>query len=332
MTTDSPSISRRVVLGGAAAAGALAGIAGGMTLASAPASAGAPLAGTPLAGALRRKHGSMEVTALLDGYLDTNAELVIGYDEAKGKSLLEDAFIDDGGVRIPISAYLVNTGDKLVLIDAGTSGALGPTLGHLGSALTAAGVSPDQIDAVLITHMHPDHLFGVVTAENTKMFPNAELILPESDNAFWFDDANLNAAPEQFKAFFKGARNAANLYSDRQTLFSGDTELLPGIRPLALPGHTPGHHGFVLESDGETLIVAGDILHFAAYQFAQPDWGIAFDIDPAMAAATRKRFFDQVSSDRVMFAGAHVPFPGFGHVAKDGAGYRFVAADWPYAF
>ncbi len=332
MTIDSNSLNRRNFLGGAVLAGAASGLASAMTLMPGQAQAAAPLAGKPVAGALRRKHGDFEITALLDGYLDTDEKLVIGFDEQQAAQMRSDAFIEGEGIRIPINAYLVNTGDKLVLIDAGTSGALGPTLGHLGGALAAAGVTPEQIDAVLITHMHPDHLFGVATAENTKMFPNAELILPETDRAFWFDDANLNAAPDQMKAFFNGARAAANLYGDRQTLFAGEGELLPGIRPLSLPGHTPGHHGFVLESNGETLVVAGDILHFAPYQFAQPDWGIAFDIDPAVAAATRKRFFDQMAADRVMFAGAHVPFPGFGHVARDGQAYRFTPADWQYAF
>lgn len=319
-------------LGGAATAGALAGLTGGLTLASNSAKAAAPLTGTPLDGAIRRKVGNFEVTALLDGYLDVETDLVVGYEEDEAARLRGEAFVKGSAVRIPVSAFLVNTGDRLILIDAGTSGSLGPTLGHLGTPLAAAGVTPDQIDAVLITHMHPDHLFGVITSDNRKMFPNAELILPEADNVFWFDDSNLLAAPEALKGFFLGARNASGVYKDSQSLFSGEKEIVSGIRPIPLPGHTPGHTGFVLDSDGETLIVAGDILHMAPYQFAHPDWGIAFDVDSEQASTTRKRFFDQVATDKVMFAGAHVPFPGFGYVARDGDAYRYVAADWPYAF
>ncbi|WP_417684403.1 MBL fold metallo-hydrolase [Roseibium sp.] len=328
---DERTLSRRGFLGGAALAAGTIGVIGGATLSLGTAQAAAPLAGTPLPGVVRRKVGSFEVTALLDGYLPVGHELIIGYEEATAAALREAAFVPETGMVIPISAYLVNTGEKLILIDAGTSDKMGPTLGKVATALQAAGVTPDQIDAIFITHMHPDHLFGVLTPTGEKLFPNAELVLPETDRAFWYDDANMNAAPESVRPFFVGARAAADAYQSRQTLFSGEAELIKGIRPLALPGHTPGHSGFVLDSDGQTLIIAGDIMHAAAYQFAHPEWGIAFDVDPAAAVATRKRFFDQAASDRVMFAGAHIPFPGFGHVARDGDAYRFVAAEWPYA-
>ena len=330
MTTKPVSLSRRGVLRGGLAAGVVAGSAGLASLAPGRVKAAAPMAGQPLAGAMRRKVGDFEVTALLDGHLDVAPELVVGYDADEASALREAAFIGSEALTIPVTAYLVNTGERLVLIDAGTSTSLGPTLGHLLTPLAAAGVSPDQVDAILITHMHPDHLFGVLDASDQKVFPNAELILPETDVAFWYDDANLNAAPEQFHPFFLGARKAADAYADRQSRFSGEAEILPGIRPLGLPGHTPGHTGFIIDSNGETLIIAGDILHLAAYQFAHPDWAIAFDIDPNLAAETRKRFFDQMASDRVMFAGMHVPFPGFGYVAREGSDYRFVPAAWPY--
>lgn len=323
------SLSRRSFLGSSLAAGAVAGSIGMATFPMA-ASAAAPKAGTQVAGAIRRSVGSLEVTALLDGYLDIGKELVVGYEDDAAKSLREAAFIEGEAVRAPVSAYLVNTGDKLILVDAGTSNVMGPNLGRLLEPLTAAGVSADQVDAVLITHMHPDHLFGVLDPSGEKVFKNAELILPETDKAFWYDDANLNAAPEGMKGFFLGARKAADAYSDRQTLFGDDQEIAPGIRSMALPGHTPGHSGFVLSSDGETLILAADVVHMAAYQFARPEWAIAFDVDNAAAIETRKKFFDMAATDRVMFAGAHIPFPGFGQLAKDGDGYRFVPAQWPY--
>lgn len=322
------SPNRRSFLGAGLAAGAVA--AAGSVSVIAPAAAAAPKAGKPLAGAMRRKVGDIEVTALLDGYLDISKELIVGYEEGEGARLRDAALIDGEQLRAPVSAYLVNTGDKLVLVDAGTSNALGPTMGHLLEPLAAAGVTTDQIDAVLISHMHPDHIFGVLDGNGEKVFKNAELILPEVDKAFWYDDANLNAAPEGVKGFFLGARKAADAYADRQSLFADKQEILPGVRAMALPGHTPGHTGFVLDSNGETLILSGDIVHAAAYQFANPDWAIAFDVDNATAIETRKKFFDMAASERVLFAGAHIPFPGFGRVARDGEAYRFVAADWPY--
>ncbi|MEP4768540.1 MAG: MBL fold metallo-hydrolase [Roseibium sp.] len=331
MTKSDISVSRRSFLSAAAGTGAIA-TAGGITLLPSAAQASAPKSNAPLAGALRYKVGNFEVTALLDGYLDVGPDLVVGYDAAEGQRLRDKAMIEGDALRIPVNAFLVNTGDRLILVDAGTADSLGPTMGKLPTALTAAGINPDQVDAILITHMHPDHLFGVIDGEGNKVFKNAELILPEVDKAFWFDDAAMNGAPEQFKPFFLGARKAADAYADNQTLFAADKEILPGISSMALPGHTPGHSGFVFDSNGETLIVAGDIIHMAAYQFERPDWGIGFDIDPAKAVETRKKFFDQVASDKVLIAGAHIPFPGLGRIAKDGDDYRFVAAGWPYAY
>ncbi|MEM9635676.1 MAG: MBL fold metallo-hydrolase [Pseudomonadota bacterium] len=330
MTISDISLSRRSLFA-AAGAGAIAA-AGGVSFIPSPAQAAAPKAGEPLAGALRYKVGDFEVTALLDGYLDVTPEVVVGYEEAEGQRLRDVALIEGNALRIPVNAYLVNTGERLVLVDAGTSDALGPTMGRLPSALAAAGVTADQIDAVLITHMHPDHLFGAVDGDGKPVFKNAELILPEVDNAFWYDDAAMNGAPEQFKPFFLGARRAAEAYKGKQTLFSGDKEILPGVSAMALPGHTPGHSGYVFDSNGETLVIAGDIIHMTVYQFERPDWGIGFDIDAPTAAATRKKFFDQAASDKLFFAGAHIPFPGMGRVVKNGDGYRFVAAGWPYAY
>ncbi|MEW4462016.1 MBL fold metallo-hydrolase [Roseibium algicola] len=331
MTTSQISVSRRSLLGAAAGAGALAA-AGGVTFLSAPAEAAVDQAGKPMAGALRYKVGDLEITALLDGYLDVTPELVIGYDASEGQRLRDAAMVEGEALRIPVNAYLVNTGDRLILVDAGTADALGPTMGRLPDALAAAGVSPDQVDALLITHMHPDHLFGVIDGDGNKVFKNAELILPEVDKAFWYDDAAMNGAPEQFKPFFLGARKAADAYKDSQTLISGDKEILSGIRPMALPGHTPGHTGYLFDSNGETLVIAGDIVHMAVYQFNRPDWGIGFDIDPGQAVSTRKTFLDRAAADKLFFAGAHIPFPGMGRVAKDGEGYRFVPANWPYAY
>ncbi|MBN9670285.1 MBL fold metallo-hydrolase [Roseibium aggregatum] len=332
MTIPSLSLSRRSLLGGVAGAGALAATAGGLSLLSSSAQAAAPLAGAPMASALRYKVGDFEVTALLDGYLDITPEVVVGYEEAEGKRLRDRALIEGNALRIPVNAFLINTGERLILVDAGTADALGPTMGRLPLAFKEAGVSPDQIDAVLITHMHPDHLFGAVDADGNRVFPNAELILPEVDNAFWFDDAAMSGAPEQFKPFFVGARRAADAYKGSQTLFSGDKEILPGIQAMALPGHTPGHTGYVLDSNGETLVIAADVVHMAVYQFENPDWGIGFDIDAKMAAASRKRFLDQAATEKLLFAGAHIPFPGMGRVVKESDGYRFVAAGWPYAY
>ncbi|MFN4011286.1 MAG: MBL fold metallo-hydrolase [Pannonibacter sp.] len=330
------SLSRRRLLTGGLAAGLTGGLltglaASGFAFSTLAAQAAAPLAGISQPGALRRRLGEFEITALLDGYLELGPDLIIGYDPAIGEPLRAAAFATGPAMRGPVNAFLLNTGDKLVLIDAGTSDKMGPTFGHLPKALAAAGVTPEQIDAVLITHMHPDHIYGVLTPGGLPMFPNAELLLPEADHAFWYDDAALNAAPEMMKGFFLGARQAADAYAKRQTRFKAGEEVLPGITALAMPGHTPGHSGLRIDSDGQSLLVLADVVHVPALQFARPEWSVAFDVDPALAAETRKKVLDMASADGVMVAGMHLGFPGFGHVARDGEAYRYVAASWPYA-
>jgi glyoxylase-like metal-dependent hydrolase (beta-lactamase superfamily II) len=207
---------------------------------------------------------------------------------------------------------------------------MGPTLGRLPAAMEAAGVAPDLIDTLLITHMHPDHINGVLTPAGEALFPNAELVVTATDYAFWHDDANMNQAPDEAKPFFIGARKAAAAYGDRVRQVDGEGEAVGSIRTVPLPGHTPGHAGFIVESDSEALFIWGDVVHIATYQFARPDWSIAFDVDSKLAAETRKRTFDRVAADRMLIAGMHLPFPGFGHVARDGETYRFVPDEWPY--
>lgn len=323
------TINRRTMMtcAGLAAVTTMAGTLPGTTVAAAT-----PKTGSPLPGALRRRIGDIEVTALLDGYLNVQEALLVGFDPAEARTLAEAMFQTPGAQRIPVTAYLVNTGGKLILVDAGSADTFGPTLGKLPEALRAVGVTPADIDMLAITHLHPDHINGALKPDGSALFPNAELVVSETDHIFWNDDGFLTQADEHVRGFFHGARKGVAAYQKRLRLFTDGAEIGPGIRAMALPGHTPGHTGFRIDSGKDSLLIWGDVAHIATYQFARPDWGISFDTDIEQARTTRKKVLDQVATDRLMVAGMHLPFPGFGYVAREGNGYRFVPAEWPYAF
>ncbi|WP_343231177.1 MBL fold metallo-hydrolase [Thalassovita aquimarina] len=320
------TLSRRTLFSGAA------GAAAALAASSLPriATAKAPLATSHQSGVVRRRVGSLEVTALLDGYLEMTPEL-FGAPLDEAARLATEQFKGGEPNLSPVNAFLVNLGDRLVLIDTGAANSFGPTLGRLPEALAANGVSPAQIDAILLTHMHPDHIAGVIDANGNAVFPNAEMIVPEADFAYWHDDASMSAAPNAFKPFFKGARLAAKAYEGRTTKISGEADVFGALKAVPLPGHTPGHTGYILNSGDASLFIWGDTVHNATYQLAHPEWGPAFDVDPEMAANSRKRALDMSAADRLLIAGMHMPFPAVGHIATENLGYKFVPAEWPYA-
>ncbi|MGL4289475.1 MAG: MBL fold metallo-hydrolase, partial [Phreatobacter sp.] len=300
-------------------------------LAAGPVLARAPLAGAQVAGVYRLKVGTIEVTAVLDGHLDLPQALFPKATDGEAGALLERAALPRGPqVNAPVNTYLINSGDRLVMIDTGTATAMGPTLGLMPKNLAAAGVTPDQVDVVLMTHLHPDHANGLISADGKPFFPNAEVVVAGTEYDFWNDQGIMNQAPKDVQAFFQMAQAAVKPYADARRLrrISADGEVVPGIAAIAAPGHTPGHTGYRITSGDQQLLVWGDIVHAAAFQFARPDWSIAFDTDQAMAAASRKRMFDMTAADRITIAGMHLPFPGIGHVVRDGEGYRFVPISW----
>lgn len=318
------SISRRNLFAASAGFAAAAAIPIGRNAAAAVAPAEAQIPGV-----IRRKVGKIEVTALLDGYMEMPAALFSAPDEEAAR-LARAQFQAPTPRLSPVNAFLVNLGDKLVLIDTGAADLFGATLGKLPRALAAAGVRPDQIDAIVLSHMHPDHVGGAIDNRGRPIFANAELIVSETDLAYWRDDAALAQAPAAFKPFFASARAVVKAYEKRLTAFSGEKELFGALRTVALPGHTPGHTGFIVSSEGATLLIWADIVHHATFQFAHPEWGPAFDVDSALAVSARKRAFDQAIHDDLTVTGMHLPFPGFGHVAQENGSYHFVAAEWPY--
>ena len=293
------------------------------------AQAGAPMVKTQAPGYYRMMLGDFEVTALSDGTVDLQPkQLLTNTTQAAVGKLLERSFEKDV-VPTSVNAYLINTGEKLVLVDTGAAGLFGPTLGNLLTNLKAAGYQPEQVDAVLITHMHPDHVGGLIAAGKIA-FPNATLHADQHDADFWLAKANLDKAPADSKGFFQGAMASVNPYveSGKFKPFSGNTDLLPGIKAVATPGHTPGHSVYVIESKGAKLVLWGDLMHVAAVQFSQPQVTIAFDTDSKAAAAQRKKAYADAAAAKYFVAGSHLPFPGIGHVRAEGKGYSWVPVDY----
>jgi len=293
-----------------------------------PALAKAPFAGAQAPGVYRLKLGGFEVTVLSDGTLPLETKIFSG-DPAGAAKLLESAFLPKDAVVTSVNEWLVNTGDKLVLIDTGTSNVFAPTLGRMAGNLAAAGVDLATVDAIILTHMHPDHAAGLLTPDKKVAFANATVHVNEAEYAFWTSADNAAKAPADFKPFFELARNAIKPYADAgKVMMIKEGEVMPGISAVLAPGHTVGHTMLRLSSQGSDLLIWGDIVHTAALQFPEPDRALAFDTDMPMAIATRKRVFDMVVTDRLMIAGAHLPFPGLGHVAKASAGYAYVPVPW----
>lgn len=281
-------------------------------------------------GIYHRKVGDIVVTAVSDGYIDGNLDLLKNVDVDRARKILVDAFRPVR--RVSINAFLVHTKGASVLIDTGTGGSLGATNGWIARNLTAAGVDAKNVSAVLLTHMHPDHSAGLTdTATGKPMFPNAELVMHEAEPRYWLDDGELaRAQNDRAKSVFEHSRAQIAPYSSRTRLFSAG-EVLPGVVAMPIPGHTPGHTGYLIASGGQQLLIWGDVVHVPEIQVALPDTGTNFDVDYEQARASRKRVLEQVASDRLLVAGMHLHYPGFYHVARQGEGYILHAEAWRHA-
>ncbi len=281
----------------------------------------------PLPGVLRWNLGDLTVTALNDGWFQASLDLVTGISKEEAGQLQVAGFRTEQP-KITLNAFLI-TGPGLepVLIDTGY-GDLAPTetLGRLGAALAATGVKPDEIGTVLVSHLHPDHVGGLVK-DGTARYPNAEIVLHADEAAHWLPDEALSRAPEAAKPYFEGARKSLAPYAGRVREHRGG-EVRPGITAVHLPGHTPGHCGFRIVSGGQALMMWTDVVHLPAIQFKNPEAGVGFDVDGDQARETRKKILDEVARERTLIAGGHLEFPALGYVDRDGAGYSFVPVLW----
>jgi len=273
--------------------------------------------------------GRYRITALLDGIAPMGRGFFFGPDAAAIDQAVADAGLGPDLLPAPVSAYLLRSEDRTILIDAGMGALdiLGPGFGRLPAALAAAGVPPESIDTVIITHLHPDHIGGLLSGE-APAFPNAELIVAEADAQFWSDASMQSAAPEEMQGLFLLAQGTVAAYGDQVTQVADGAEVAPGITLNLSPGHTPGHAVLRIDGGDQQLMMIADTVHSADLHLAMPDVGFGFDVDSALAAASRKRLFDMVAADKMLIAGSHVHFPGFGRILPSGGAFRFAPATW----
>ncbi len=272
----------------------------------------------------RRKVGDYVVTYLSDGFLDGSFGYLQGIEAPEAEAMLKAAHRPPLA-HISIASYVIQGGGRTVLVDAGTGGFNGWG-GRFPVALAAAGVEPGDVDTILLTHAHVDHVGGL-TLHGKPIFPRAEVTISEAEAQFWRDDAVMASAGADAKPFFEAARTALDAYRPNLKLV-GAGEVLPGITLVPLPGHTPGHSGFHIQSGADQLLIWADITHMADIQIRRPEVTIGFDVDPDGARATRLKVLDQVASERLAVAGMHLNLPGFLTVERQGAGYAKVDLPW----
>ena len=317
-----PKFTRRTFLAGSALAA--------VSASADPAAAAAPSADKETPGIYRYRIGTFELTALYDGiwYRPITDAFIRNAPFAEVEHALADAFMPADKLATPFTTLIVNTGKKLVLLDTGTGGQIAPSAGVLRDNLAAAGIDPRAVDQIVISHFHPDHINGIKDKDNDLVFPNAEILVPAAEWAFWMDDANMNAAEGALKLTFRNQRRIFADIAKQVTRYEPGQEVSPGIVTVPAAGHTPGHTVFAVHSGDQSLMVLSDTAQHPAVFARHPDWQAAFDIDGDAAVVTRKKLFDRAAADRMLVTGYHFPFPACGHLIKTASGYEHVPVPW----
>ncbi|WP_051356975.1 MBL fold metallo-hydrolase [Azorhizobium doebereinerae] len=284
--------------------------------------------------AYRYSVGSVTVTALPDGTrtIPLPDGFVRNQPQAAVKAALRAAFLPDDQLTIYFNPLLLEIAGRRVLIDTGFGPQAEPsTMGRLHHTLESVGVAAATINTVVISHFHLDHINGLLAADGTPAFPNAQVLVPEREWDFWLDEGAASRAPDAQKPAFANARRVFAAVESHVNRYDWDQEVLPGLTAIGTPGHTPGHTSFMLTSGADRLFIQSDLTNTPYLFVRNPGWHAMFDMDPDLAEASRRRMLEIVAAERLLVAGFHFPFPGAAHLEKDGDGYRFVPVPWVQA-
>jgi len=290
----------------------------------------APMATAQGPGVYRYKLGDYQLTALYDGiwYLPIDDKFVHNASGTEVNDALAAAFLPPSVLPISFTALLVNTGRKLVLIDTGTAGQITDSAGFMNNNLAAAGISPSAIDIIVISHFHPDHIDGIKTKDGAKVFPKAEIWVPEPEWTFWMDDANMGRATGAVHKYFLNARRIFKDIAKEVRRFKPGNEVAPGIVSVPAYGHTPGHTAFAIHSGNQSMLAMSDTAREPSLFVRHPEWQPTYDMDGPLAVKTRIAMLDRAAADRMLIEAYHFPFPACGHIAKTATGYELVPAMW----
>ena len=321
------SITRRAVLAAGPAAAAATTV-GGAAMAQtqsppSPAAKQAP-------GIYRYKIGDFEVTALHEGTVPRviDDKFVVNAPLAEVQAALEKSFLPKDKINNTFTTLVVNTGRNLVAIDTGFADTGAPTVGQAYANMKAAGIDPAKIDTVIISHFHGDHISGLRLKDGTLAYPNAQVMAPAAEWAFWMDDGRMSAAPEAARAGFANARRVFGPLADKVARFEPGKEVVPGITSVEAHGHSPGHTAFTIASGNGRLLVLSDAANLPALFVRHPEWSAVFDMDADKARATRRHLLDMAAAERMQVAAYHFPFPATGFIAKDGNAYAYEPVLW----
>jgi glyoxylase-like metal-dependent hydrolase (beta-lactamase superfamily II) len=327
-------LNRRQLLAGAAALAAISALNSSFRVS--PARGAVTPTGIQAPGFYRYKVGDYECTSINDGArsFPMPDNWVTNVPKQEALAAAETAYMPAGMVTVPFNPQLINTGSKLVLIDSGNGvSAFEPTKGAVGRTLlnlAAAGIDPNSIDVVLMSHLHPDHTNGIRARDGSMAFPNAEIMVPAVDWEFWMSDENASKAQsnEMMKNYFANVKKIYAGIESKVTKYEWGKEVAPGITSIAAPGHTPGHTAFAVASGNSKILIQSDVTNIPEFFLRNPDWHVAYDVEPDVAQATRHKFYDMAAAEKAMVVGFHFTFPSIGHVEKDGAKYRLIPIAW----